>query len=294
MQRGILEPVPPFGRHLFFSFSSGDAQAALRRVTAAVDGVQTIIGFGASLGVKVEGLHELPSFAGEKVHMPSTPAALWLWLRGDAPAELTTRGDALVRLAAPEFVLLEATDTFKHDGGRDLTGYEDGTENPKGEKATAAAFDAHGGSFVALQHWVHDLKHFSSLPGAEQDDIIGRERVSNDELPDAPVAPRVIAVAVLVPGLDAVDRVGMRFLLGHLQAAPDEVVDVVVERRDLGLIGEDRVLRRDERCLAQARIVTTHDVLAQAVQIVGRSLDVVQRIPFGDQPFVPLAAVDPT
>ena len=191
MQRGILEPLPLFGRHLFFSLGTGDAQAALRRVAAQVDGVQTIIGFGASLGVKVEGLHELPSFAGEKVHMPSTPAALWLWLRGDEPGALRERGDALVKLAAPEFVLLEATDTFKHDGGRDLTGYEDGTENPKGEKATAAAFDAQGGSFVALQHWVHDLKHFSSLPGAEQDDIIGRERVSNDELPDAPASAHV-------------------------------------------------------------------------------------------------------
>ena len=30
-------------------------------------------------------------------------------------------------------------DGFQYDIGRDLTGYEDGTENPKGEKAVAAA-----------------------------------------------------------------------------------------------------------------------------------------------------------
>jgi len=28
---------------------------------------------------------------------------------------------------------------FQHDGGRDLSGYLDGTENPKGKKASAAA-----------------------------------------------------------------------------------------------------------------------------------------------------------
>lgn len=191
MQRGILEPLPSFGRHLFFSRGQGDAQAALRRVGAQVDGVKTILGFGASLGVKVDGLHELPTFPGEKEHMPSTPAALWLFLRGESPDELKTRADALVKLAAPEFTLLDATDTFKHDGGRDLTGYEDGTENPKGDDATAAAFDAHGGSFVALQHWVHDLKRFSTFPRPEQDDIIGRRRDDNVELEDAPDSAHV-------------------------------------------------------------------------------------------------------
>ena len=37
-------------------------------------------------------------------------------------------------------------DGFFHDIGRDLTGYEDGTENPKAEKAVAAAIRGPSGA----------------------------------------------------------------------------------------------------------------------------------------------------
>ena len=70
-------------------------------------------------------------------------------------------------------------DGFKYDGdeendGKDLTGYEDGTETPKGEDAIKAAFDESGCSFVAVQQWQHNLDHFESLPQQEQDHIIGK------------------------------------------------------------------------------------------------------------------------
>ncbi len=123
--------------------------------------------------------------------MPSSSAALWLFVRGQSADEVSARADALVKLAAPEFVLTDETGTFKHGNGLDLTGYEDGTENPVGDKATDAAFDADGNSFVAVQHWVHDLKRFNAFPPEEQDFIIGRRKSDNEELDDAPPSAHV-------------------------------------------------------------------------------------------------------
>jgi putative iron-dependent peroxidase len=88
-------------------------------------------------------------------------------------------------------------DAFVYDTGRDLTGYEDGTENPKAEAATDAAIvsDAalapQGSSFVAVQLWQHDLARFFAMSKQEQDNIVGRERESNEEMEEAPAFSHV-------------------------------------------------------------------------------------------------------
>jgi putative iron-dependent peroxidase len=91
-------------------------------------------------------------------------------------------------------------DAFKYGSdelGLDLTGYEDGTENPTGDEATAATFvtdeedSMNGSSFVAVQQWVHDLRSFSELPQTEQDHIIGRRKSDNQEIEDAPESAHV-------------------------------------------------------------------------------------------------------
>jgi putative iron-dependent peroxidase len=86
--------------------------------------------------------------------------------------------------------------TFIYADHRDLTGYEDGTENPKDEAAVEAALVAAGdglagSSFVAVQRWQHDLAHFNAQPQSVRDDIIGRRRVDNEELEDAPATAHV-------------------------------------------------------------------------------------------------------
>ena len=78
----------------------------------------------------------------------------------------------------------------------DLTGYEDGTENPKGEAAVAAGLVASGdglagSSFVAVQRWAHDLRVFHGHTPPQCDDMIGRRRDTNEEMPDAPATSHV-------------------------------------------------------------------------------------------------------
>ncbi len=70
---------------------------------------------------------------------------------------------------AAAFNLDGVIDAFSYSTGRDLTGYEDGTENPQGDKAVDAAIVAgqgaalDGSSFVAVQLWVHDFKAFDAM-----------------------------------------------------------------------------------------------------------------------------------
>jgi len=118
-------------------------------------------------------------------------------LRGDARGPLVHASREIAAAVAPDLSLDFLIDGFKHDRGLDLTGYEDGTENPTGEDAVAAAVVSgaggglDGSSFVAVQQWAHDLDHFQSLPQGEQDNIIGRRLSDNEELDDAPVSAHV-------------------------------------------------------------------------------------------------------
>ena len=77
------------------------------------------------------------------------------------------------------------------------SGYEDGTENPTGDDALAAAVVAErgpgldGSSFVAVQQWRHDFECFDAMTPVHQDQSIGRRRSDNVELDDAPPSAHV-------------------------------------------------------------------------------------------------------
>ncbi|MCJ0764695.1 Dyp-type peroxidase [Variovorax terrae] len=206
-QPGILPPVPAVGRYVFFSLAHREgARDALARLAPLADGATVVVALGPSLvaavGAAVPGLREFPAMAGPGVEVPSTPTALLCWLRGSDRGDLVLKTRLLEKALAPAFHLDRAIEAFRHgpvdsDHGRDLTGYEDGTENPEGEAAEAAAFVQAGGpgldgsSFVAVQQWVHDFDAFERMSPAEQDNAIGRRRSDNEELEDAPEASHV-------------------------------------------------------------------------------------------------------
>ncbi len=201
-QPGILEPAPPAARYLTFRLAGSDADPApaLERLGGRDLGGD-VIGVGpavvARLGRLVPGLRELPALTGPGVTVPSTPAALWCWLRGDDPGDLLHRGRSIAADLAGSFVLEEALGAFRHGSGRDLTGYEDGTENPTGEAAVDAAFVAgagpgmDGSSFVAVQRWRHDFGRFETIAPPERDLVIGRRLDDNEEIDDAPPSAHV-------------------------------------------------------------------------------------------------------
>lgn len=198
----IFDPIPEHARHLFFDLRPGaEIRTALAALAAECDGAAVVLGIGEpvaqALRTDVPGLRRFPALPQANPAIPATQNALWLWLRGKAPGDLLRRGHQLEALAAPAFVLKQAIVSFCHEDYRDLTGYEDGTENPTGEAARAAATVAGpgrglaGSSYAAVQQWLHDFGTFDAMPPAGQNDCFGRDRVSNEELDDAPASAHV-------------------------------------------------------------------------------------------------------
>jgi len=209
-QPGILEPVPAVARYVNFVIHEGGADVAalkeaLTRLSPLINGSDAVLGIGpslvAALGAQVPGLHEFPDFSGHGVKVPSTPGTLWCWVRGDDLGDLLRLTRKVQKALAPVFVVRHVVDAFRHSWsgthGRDLTGYEDGTENPEGAAAEEAAF-AHGicpcidgSSYVAVQQWQHDLDAFEALADEAANRSIGRDRLTNEELGDSPASSHV-------------------------------------------------------------------------------------------------------
>jgi len=201
-QPGILADVPSHGRHMFFDIENiRGLKPSLNRLQSMCDGEHVVAGFGLTtvqaMGKKIDGLHTFPAFAGKGFSVPSTPAALWCWLRGEDPGDIVHLGMQIETALAPALKLRCAMDVFRYRSGLDLTGFEDGTENPKDADAVAAGI-AHGrgkglngSSFVAVQQWRHDLARFASFSQEKQDGTFGRRKSDNEELGDAPESAHV-------------------------------------------------------------------------------------------------------
>jgi putative iron-dependent peroxidase len=202
VQSGILAPVPKLARYLSFALKAGSKPGrAIRSLVELVDGEAVVAGMGQSLvralGGKIPGLRVFPTQFGSGLILPSSSSALWRWLRGDDRGKLLHTGRKIDAAVSSAFASDAVIDGFQYDTGRDLTGYVDGTENPKGKKASDAAIvrgqgvGLDGSSFVAVQQWVHDFQRFDAMSSKEQDNSVGRRKSDNKELTGAPRSSHV-------------------------------------------------------------------------------------------------------
>jgi porphyrinogen peroxidase len=83
---------------------------------------------------------------------------------------------------------------FRYFDDRDLLGFVDGTENPRGEAVIDAVLIGAedpafaGGSYVITQKYLHDLAGWNALSAEAQERIIGRTKLSDIELDDRPTS----------------------------------------------------------------------------------------------------------
>jgi len=205
-QPGILLDLPAASRYQLWN-RSGDApavRAALARLQQWADGEQAVVCIGQPvadlLGTPVPGLRNFPAITGPQGPLALPPHALCLWLRGNARGDVLRLSREAAALLAPAFSREKVVDCFRHgwngkDAVRDLTGYEDGTENPKDDDAVHAAIadgmgpGLDGGSYFAVQQWQHDMDAFARMSALQKDHMIGRRLSDNEELDDAPSRP---------------------------------------------------------------------------------------------------------
>ena len=193
--QAVLSPIPDHARFLELDARAGaDIAAGLRAVSAELpDNVTVGLGAGlvAGLGAKVAGLHGFRARTGPGCAVPATQSDIFLRVSGSDPGDVAQQARRILRDLEPAFQVSRVTNGFKYATGLDLSGYEDGTENPEGDAAEAAAVVASGplagSSFVAVQKWQHDLNAFERLKQQARDHIIGRRQSDNVELDDAPL-----------------------------------------------------------------------------------------------------------
>ena len=180
-QAGIFAEDADHHVFLEFSLREGGTLPETELATAPVDGGAQVVGLGPVLADV-----ELPAFATieglEGYKAPGTQQDIFVWLHGLCRDELFARALAWRDALAPVAEVAFENHGFKFRDSRDLTGFVDGTANPKGDARYAAALTEAGGSFALAQRWMHDLRGFSALPVGEQERVFGRTRPDSVEL----------------------------------------------------------------------------------------------------------------
>lgn len=193
--------------HGFFEFSfraGADASAALpalvsvREPRATVGGANRVLGFRPSLWRKFAAndtprdLHDFdrPIEGPSGYRMPATQADVWAWFSAASYDIVFDMGEEAVRTLAPYATLEREYRGWSYRHNRDLTGFEDGTENPSLDEAPEVALipdgkPGAGGSVLLFQVWKHDKNAFDELPLATQEAAIGRTKADSIEFDEA-------------------------------------------------------------------------------------------------------------
>jgi putative iron-dependent peroxidase len=201
-QTAVLAPVPLFASSLLFEVSDEVKPAeVLDRLSNLVVGDGVVIGLGqrlvGALGASVSGHRTAPVVTRADISIPTNTEAVWCLCSGVSRDEADQRVATTTAALTGVFDRASSLDLFFFDGGRDLTGYVDGTENPVDNDAVEAAIvrdqgpGMDGSTFVAVQKWVHDLALFDSFGTADCDNIFGRTLEGDIEIEDAPLSAHV-------------------------------------------------------------------------------------------------------
>ena len=177
----------------------GDLAALVRAVEFRdlEGGLSCVIGFGAGAWDRLFGqprpaeLHPFREIRAGARHAVSTPGDLLFHIRAkrmDLSFELMTQIMARIGSAVSA---VDEVQGFRYFDDRDLMGFVDGTENPRGAAAADAVVigdedaDFAGGSYVIVQKYLHDLGAWNALSTEAQERIIGRTKLSDIELDDS-------------------------------------------------------------------------------------------------------------
>jgi porphyrinogen peroxidase len=165
-----------------------------RRIEA---GLSCVAAFGSDAWDKLFGqprpaqLHPFRELRSGGRHAVSTPGDVLFHIRaGEMDLCFELAAQIMERIGGAT-AAVDETQGFRYFDERDLLGFVDGTENPRGNEALQAALVGAedpgfaGGSYVITQKYLHDVSGWNALSTEEQERIIGRKKLSDIELSDA-------------------------------------------------------------------------------------------------------------
>jgi len=222
----VLSPLTAAAIFLVLAINSG-GEAAVRDLLGDLAALQRSVGFRIPEG-ELACVAAIGSAAWDRLFSGPRPAELHPFreVAGDRHGAVATPGDVLLHIRATRMDLcfefatqvmtrlrgkVTACDEvhgFRYFDERDLIGFVDGTENPSGPAAAAAAIvasqdeDFAGGSYVIVQKYLHDVRAWNALPVEEQERVIGRTKLSDIEMPDdvKPANSHVALNTITEPG----------------------------------------------------------------------------------------------
>jgi putative iron-dependent peroxidase len=203
-QTGIFALGDAAHIYLEFTLAAGTAPETLVRNVVAiheprttVGGVNFVIGFRPDIWravaagdtpAELRGF-DAPLAGAEGYSMPATQADLWLWIAGASYDVVFDLAREAVAKLEPFASVTRELDGWSYRHSRDLTGFEDGTENPALMIAPDIATIADGapgagGSVLLFQQWMHQTQAWEALPVEKQERVIGRTKPDSIELAD--------------------------------------------------------------------------------------------------------------
>jgi len=161
-----------------------------------IEGVNLVAGFRPELWRNVMPSDTPPnthSFARPLVGadgytMPATQADIFIWVAGASYDGVFDVATAIVESLNPVAAPVRELTGWAYQHNRDLTGFQDGTENPSLVDAPGMVLipdgePGAGGCILLLQKWKHNADAWRALPVAEQERVIGRTKADSIELP---------------------------------------------------------------------------------------------------------------
>ncbi len=173
--------------------------AGLRRAVGFRDGnarLTCVTGIGSAAWDRLfgtprpAGLHPFRELEAGDRHAVATPGDLFFHIRATRMDMCFELASQLAHRLGDAVSVEDEVHGFRYFDNRDLLGFVDGTENPEGADADDATVigdeDAEfaGGSYVIVQKYLHDMARWNAMPIEEQEDVIGRKKLSDIELLD--------------------------------------------------------------------------------------------------------------
>lgn len=127
---------------------------------------------------------------GQKHTAVATSGDLHFHIRADNNSYCVDVASDISSMLADVADCVEGVQGFRYWDGRSILGFVDGTENPNG--ADRAMFGIigeedqayEGGSYLFVQKYVHDMAAWRALSVPEQENVFGRSKVNDIEMPD--------------------------------------------------------------------------------------------------------------
>ncbi|MET1219762.1 MAG: Dyp-type peroxidase [Glaciecola sp.] len=202
-QKGICAEPNLHAQYLFYNVLDDDGQAVRAKLARVLDifahfddehyeaMVSGVIAIGSDYfselypGLRPIELSPFPDMQCGERCAPSQTADVFIQIRADRQDIVYAIATEVHELLRLHVELVDDVKGFRYLDGRDLNGFVETDDNPRGlEKVRAAIIgdedpDFAGGSYIHTQKYRHDLRRWALLSERHQEQIIGRTKAHN-------------------------------------------------------------------------------------------------------------------